>query len=81
MACMQECTFTNVSAPRPLGSLGRATFYSDANISVGDDKGGAADPPHTLPLSLANGLKPLVVDPWDDFFLNTMKVRACVQGS
>jgi hypothetical protein len=78
---MQECEFTNVTATRPLGSLGRATFYSDANISVGDDKGGAADPPHTLPLSLADGLTPAALDPWDDFFRNTMKVRACVQVS
>jgi hypothetical protein len=77
---MQKCTFTNVTTTRPLGALGRSTFYSDVNISVGDGRGGAADPPYTLPLSLADGLSPAALDPMDDFFQNTIKVRVCVKG-
>lgn len=75
VVCMQECSFTNVGAERPLGSLQRATFFSDdESLAIGDNAGEAADPAVPLPLSNAAGLQPPHLDLWDDFFQVTMTV-------
>jgi hypothetical protein len=75
---MQECTFTDVSATRPLGSSQDARFYSDRNESVGNNAGGAADPPNAIQLSLSKGLVPAPLGQWDEWFLDTVEV--CVRA-
>lgn len=73
---MQECTFNNVGASRPLGSIGRAVFYSDnVTIAVGDNAGGvAASAAGPLALSRAAGLLPAPLTQWEDFFVDVQKV-------
>lgn len=53
---LQECTFTNVTAFRPLLSVGKATFYSDDDtLAIGNNLGGPISPPdETFPTPLSD---------------------------